>query len=150
MLSIPLWLHILHLWSSVHTYEKPRLYLLLLHIEAETNGRHFPDVIFKFNFLNENIWISIEISLKCVPNGQINNIPALVQIMAWRIYVSLGFHELRDIWKSVTDNSICDDLNISIDPFGYIFNSSYIYLLMYLEIYLVAPDNYFNCDQMYP
>ena len=30
------------------------------------------------------IWISINITLKFVPKGQINNIPALVQIMAWR------------------------------------------------------------------
>ena len=36
------------------------------------------------NFLNENIWISIKISLKSVPKGPIDNIPALVQIMAWR------------------------------------------------------------------
>ena len=34
--------------------------------------------------LNENIWISINISLKFVPKGWINNIPALVKIMAWR------------------------------------------------------------------
>ena len=47
-------------------------------------GRHFPDDIFKWIFLNENVWISIEISLKFVPKGQINNIPALVRIMAWR------------------------------------------------------------------
>ena len=33
-------------------------------------------------FFNENVWISIEI--KFVPKGRINNIPALVQIMAWR------------------------------------------------------------------
>ena len=48
------------------------------------NGRHFPDDIFKFIILNENVWISIEVSLKFVPKGPINNIPALVQIMAWR------------------------------------------------------------------
>ena len=35
-------------------------------------------------FLNENVWISINISLKFVPKGPINNIPTLVQIMAWR------------------------------------------------------------------
>ena len=40
--------------------------------------------IFKRNFLNENILIPIKISLKFVPKGSINNIPALVQIMAWR------------------------------------------------------------------
>ena len=34
--------------------------------------------------MNENVRISIKISLKFVPNGPINNIPALVQMMAWR------------------------------------------------------------------
>ena len=35
-------------------------------------------------FANENVKTSIKISLKFVPKGPINNIPALVQIMAWR------------------------------------------------------------------
>ena len=35
-------------------------------------------------FLNENVWIPIKISLKFVPKGPINNIQAMVQIMAWR------------------------------------------------------------------
>ena len=48
------------------------------------DGRHFADGIFKCIFLNENVWIPIKISLKFVPNGPINNIPATVQIMAWR------------------------------------------------------------------
>ena len=48
------------------------------------NGRHFLDDIFKCIFLNENVKISIKISLQFVPKGQINNIPTLVQIMAWR------------------------------------------------------------------
>ena len=48
------------------------------------NGRHFPDDIFKRIFLNENVWIATKISLKCVPEDPINNIPALVQIMACR------------------------------------------------------------------
>ena len=47
-------------------------------------GRHFADDIFKCIFLNENVWIPIKISLKFVHKGPINNIPALVQIMAWR------------------------------------------------------------------
>ena len=54
------------------------------HIEAEKNGRHFPDDIFKCISFNENVWIPIQISLKLVPKGPINNIPALVGIMAWR------------------------------------------------------------------
>ena len=40
--------------------------------------------IFSKEFFNENVWISINISLKFVPEGPINNIPALVHIMAWR------------------------------------------------------------------
>ena len=42
------------------------------------------DDIFNRIFLNENVWISIEISLKFVPKGPIDNKLALVQIMAWR------------------------------------------------------------------
>ena len=48
------------------------------HIEAETNGRHFPDDIFKCILLNEDVLIAIKISLKFVPKGQINNIPSVV------------------------------------------------------------------------
>ena len=47
------------------------------------NGRHFADDIFKCIFLDENVWIPIKISLKFVPKVPINDIPALVQIMAW-------------------------------------------------------------------
>ena len=36
------------------------------------------------HFFNENTRISINISLKFVPKGRINNIPALVPIMVWR------------------------------------------------------------------
>ena len=48
------------------------------------NGRHFPDVVFKGIFLNENAWIPNKISLKPVPKSPNNNIPQLVQVMAWR------------------------------------------------------------------
>ena len=53
-------------------------------LRPRQNGRHFADDIFKCIFVNEDVWISIKISLKFVPKGPINNIPALVQIMAWR------------------------------------------------------------------
>ena len=53
-------------------------------LRPRQNGRHFPDDIFKCIFLKENVWILIKISIKFVPKGPINNIPALVQIMAWR------------------------------------------------------------------
>ena len=53
-------------------------------LRPRQNGRRLPDDIFKCIFLKENWWISIKISLKFVPMVPINNIAALVQIMAWR------------------------------------------------------------------
>ena len=76
------------------------------------NGHHFRHDFFKCIFLNQNLWISIKISLKFVPRGSINNIPATVQMMACRrrpgdkpylnllwldyrlIYASFGLNEL--------------------------------------------------------
>ena len=43
----------------------------------------FTDKIFTFIFLNENIWILIQFSLKFLPKGPIDNKLALVQVMAW-------------------------------------------------------------------
>ena len=53
-------------------------------LRPRQNEQHFADDIFKRILSNENVWILIKISLKFVPKGPINNIPALVQIMAWR------------------------------------------------------------------
>ena len=53
-------------------------------LRPSENGRHSPDDIFRCIFSNKNVGISIKISLKFVPKGPINNIPTLVQIMAWR------------------------------------------------------------------
>ena len=67
-------------------------------LRLRQNGRHFADDILKCICLNENIWISIEISLKFVPKGPINNIPALGQIMAWRwpsLYLNQWWHSLQ-------------------------------------------------------
>ena len=48
------------------------------------NVRHFTDDIFKCIFVNENVWNSLKFSLKFLPKVRIDNIPALLQIMAWR------------------------------------------------------------------
>ena len=53
-------------------------------LRPRQNGRHFEDDSFKWIFLTENVCMSIKISLKFVPRGPINNIPTLVQVMAWR------------------------------------------------------------------
>ena len=53
--------------------------LIINTLRTRQNGRYFADDTLKLIFLNENVLIS-----KFVPKGPINNIPALVQIMAWR------------------------------------------------------------------
>ena len=53
-------------------------------LRPRQNGRLFADDTFKRILLNENIRLSTKNSLKFVPKGPINNIPALFQIMAWR------------------------------------------------------------------
>ena len=58
--------------------------LFLNTLRPRQNGRHFADDTFKRIFVNENVRILIEISLKFVPKDSINNILALVQIMASR------------------------------------------------------------------
>ena len=39
--------------------------------------------ILKYIYLHESCYILIQISLKFVPKGQVNNIPPLAQIIAW-------------------------------------------------------------------
>ena len=93
-------------------------------LRPRQDGRHFPDNIFKCIFLNENGRVSIKFSLKFAPKVPITNIPALVQIMAWRrpgdkplsepmtvslliIYGSLGLNELNWI-KTVLSTGILE------------------------------------------
>ena len=79
-------------------------------LRQRQNGHYFPDNIFNLILLNENVSISIKISLKFVPKGPINNVSALVQITACRrsgdkplsepmmvklpMHMSLGLNEL--------------------------------------------------------
>ena len=53
-------------------------------LRPRQNGHHFSEDIFKCIFLNENVRISINISLNFAPYGPIDYKSALVQIMAWR------------------------------------------------------------------
>ena len=88
-------------------------------LSPKQNGLHFANDTFKLIFLNENDNISIKVSLKFVPKLPLNNIPALVQIMAWcrpgdkpfaepmvvilpTLFTSLGLNELTALilrWK---------------------------------------------------
>ena len=53
-------------------------------LRLRQHGRHYADDSLRCISLNENLWLSIKISLKFVPEGSINNNPTLFQIMAWR------------------------------------------------------------------
>ena len=94
-------------------------------LRPRQDGHHFADDGFKCIFVNENVGISIKISPKFIPKGAINNIPALVQIMAWRpgqatshylnqwcldywqIYGSLGPNELMKVPAGRQTRSDC-------------------------------------------
>ena len=73
-------------------------------LRLRRNGRHFADGIFKCIFMNENVSIANKISLKFVPTGPINNIPALVQIMTWR---RLGNKPLQEPMMVNLQTHIC-------------------------------------------
>ena len=56
----------------------------LTHWGRDKMATTLADDTFKYKFVNENVLISIKNSLRFVPKGPINIIPAFVQIMAWR------------------------------------------------------------------
>ena len=64
-------------YPIIHAYG-----MLCLIGSVSNTGPHFPDDIFKYIILNINVRTLITISLKFVPKGPINSIPASVQIMA--------------------------------------------------------------------
>ena len=72
-------------WYCIPISGNTRLRLTSLNtLRPRRSRRHFADDSLRYIFLNENIWISIKISLKSIAKSPINNIPTLVQIMAWR------------------------------------------------------------------
>ena len=72
-----------YLFKTLSLYIKG-CWFVINSLRPRQNGCLFADDTFKCILLNENIWIAINISLSFVPKGPIDNIPALVQIMAWR------------------------------------------------------------------
>ena len=62
-------------------------------INTWQDGCHFRRRHFQMHFFNENVWISLRISLKFVPEVQINSIQTMKQIMAW---CRLGAKPLSD------------------------------------------------------
>ena len=98
--------------NSINQTQLWLIYAILNTLRPLQDDNYFADDIFKCIFSNENVWISLKISVKFVPKVIINNIPRSVQIMAWRdqgtshhlnqwsliywrIHASLGLNEIR-------------------------------------------------------
>ena len=126
-------------------------------LRPRQNGRHFPDDIFKCIFLNEHIWITMKFSLKFVPKGPIDNIPALVHLMAWRrpedkpsseptlvIYASLDLNEL--IVTMLTERPIVGDIDLTISIFNSLVTISLTY--HYFIAYQRAKLNRYSVNQV--
>ena len=111
-------------------------------LRLRQNGRHFPDDIFKWIFLNENIWISIDISLKFVSKGRINNIPALVQIMAWRWQGDKPFSVTMMV--SLLTH-ICVARPQWVDQFIYLFICIYSFIQSYVHLYAHVMQSWHSC-----
>ena len=77
--------YILQLWLCHKIpLQKHQQYPMLTHWSRDNMAAISQTTLSSAFFVNENVIISIKISLKFVPKGPINNIPTLVQIMAWR------------------------------------------------------------------
>ena len=100
--------HLMGITAAYFSWIRMNCVNLFNTLRPRQNGHHFADDTFKRIFLDENV----RVSLKFVLKGPIDNIPALVQIMAWRrsgtshylnqwwlirwrIYASLGLNELK-------------------------------------------------------
>ena len=55
----------------------------LTHWGRDKNGLNFAVVIFKLLFLNENLYILIQISPKVITKGSLDSMSALDQMLAW-------------------------------------------------------------------
>ena len=133
---------------------------------SRDNGHHFADDILKCIFLNENVWIPIKISLKFVPKGPINNIPAMVQIMAWRrsgdkplsepMVVSLPTHicVARPQWVNLSFNNWVSLYRMTGAPvsfdsfamhFGWFYRLIFLLCLKYDRFYSAFSLNFLAC-----
>ena len=106
-------------------------------LQPRQNGRHFADDTFKSIFLSENLWISLNISLKFLPKVWINNIPALVQIMVCcDLFVIFLTHKQLETHGCVLSTVPTDALVLKAP--------GYQYPQCWLNIHCIGPVSYRN------
>ena len=110
-------------WSGLNTL-RPR-----------QNGHRFTEDIFKHIFLNENVRISIWISLKFVLKGPVNNIPALVQIMAW---------------CQPGDKPLSDPMMVRLPMHICVTRPQWVNVLPHLTLDKMADNNFMNGNDRIP
>ena len=92
MLSIgPLWTNFSEIWIEIYNFSFMQTHLIISSgkwrpfCPGENESTHWGrDIMAAVSQTNENDIIPLKISLTFVPKGLINNIPTLVQVMAWR------------------------------------------------------------------
>ena len=107
-------------------------------LRSRQNGSCFAN-IFKCALVNENVWILI--SLKWVPKYLINNIPALVQIMAWCHPGNKPISEAMMVWLQT---------HISATRPQWVKVSG---ILTYTEIFIISFNSFFclvSCVAKHP
>ena len=114
-------------------------------LRSRRNRQHFANDIFKRIFFND-VWISINISLKFIPKGPIINIPALVQIMAWR---RPGDKSLSEPMPVILLTQICVTRpqwvnTLKHDQITYILFSTFWNAYFTLAVYKGSTDNHIN------
>ena len=92
-------------------------------------------IAFSWIFLNENILLPIKISLKFVLKGPINNIPALVQIMAWR---RLGDKPLYESMMVILLMRICATRPRWVKVWMFLVLLSIVLLSIYIYCFILA------------
>ena len=131
-------------------------------LRPRQNGGRFADDILDCLLLNENVWISIKISLKFLPKGPINNIPALVPIMTWRrpgdkplsepMMVSLLTHICATRPQWVKDMNYhfflhCTIYSLPVHMYRWCmysflsFNPYFVYYIAILPLVTITPQN---------
>ena len=125
------------IFAAIYKYIFTRIliyHVILIYWDSDKIAAFF-QTTFKKIFLNENVWISMRISLKFVPRGPINKIPALFQIMVWcwpgdkplsePMRVSLPMH-ICVTWPQWVNNIIC-----------LVFKSQIVFYFYHLSIDMV-------------
>ena len=101
------------------------------HNELTHWGREKMTAIFQMPFskgifLNENVWVSIKISLMFVPKGSINNIPTLVQIVAW-------------CWS--VDKPLSEPMMVSLPMLICVTQPQFVMVLTHSSCWVLRDDN---------